>query len=72
MALRKGGPDLDASGAGADRCAVDRPAGDVEITSFGPERVDELESLWLSLHAHHLALAPHLAALGAELPASAF
>ena len=48
------------------------PAGDVVITPFGPERVDELQSLWLSLHAHHLSVAPQLAALGAELPASDF
>ncbi len=51
---------------------MSRPAGEVVITPFGPERVDELESLWLSLHAHHLAVAPQLAALGAELPASDF
>lgn len=49
-----------------------RRAGDVVITPFGPERVDELESLWLTLHAHHLAVAPQLAALGAELPAMDF
>jgi ribosomal protein S18 acetylase RimI-like enzyme len=30
----------------------------------GVERVDDLQPLWESLHDHHVAVAPHLAALG--------
>jgi ribosomal protein S18 acetylase RimI-like enzyme len=36
----------------------------VTIERGGAERIDELQPLWESLHAHHAAVAPHLQALG--------
>jgi ribosomal protein S18 acetylase RimI-like enzyme len=37
--------------------------GDIEIVRGGPERLDDLEPLWLTLHDHHRSIAGHLAEL---------
>ena len=37
---------------------------EVTIARGGAERIPQLEPLWESLHHHHAAVAPHLAALG--------
>ena len=41
-------------------------ADEVTIERGGPEWIPRLEPLWLSLHYHHAAIAPHLEALGEQ------
>ena len=44
---------------GAD--ATIPPVPDAQVTALGVDDLDDLEPLWLQLHAHHQAVAPQLA-----------
>ena len=36
----------------------------MQIVRAGPERIDDLQPLWESLHEHHATIAPHLKQVG--------